>query len=91
MSDQRRTLYSKKQKLDDLLFHGGYGIRALNIWAPGNDDCKLFCRALNQSISHAKAKSNIMIEEFKRGGRLRKKPAANTEDYGEIHWNPFIP
>ena len=40
-------------------------------------------RQLNQSISHTRPKSNIMIEEFKRGGRLRKKPA--VEDYGEAY------
>jgi len=38
-------------------------------------------RQLNQSIAHTRPKSNIMVEEFKRGGRLRTK-APKIEEGG---------
>ena len=40
------------------------------------------CRQLNQNVAHTRPKSNIMVEEFKRGGRLRKKDP--VEDAGEM-------
>lgn len=47
----------------------------------------VFCRQLNQNIAHTRPKSNIMVEEFKRGGRLRKKEP--IEDNGRVHITNF--
>ena len=49
---------------------------------------KLIGRQLNQNVAHTRPKSNIMVEEFKRGGRLRKKDP--VEDAGKSPCARFV-